>query len=135
MRLAVAVDEAFIKKSLCGGGDNYNPKELPPETEEYEMPAEANGKMPGLQSWHYQELTYKAFGLDNFEDIPKETGKTLEYRVIYEGVSADIGANKELASDAKKGIEHLEQAQGMDEANNTMKKFLANKCLVYATLV
>ena len=56
-------------------------------------------------------------------------------RTALEGVTGDLSQNEDLASDATKGEEHLTTAQSMDDANNTMKKFLMNKCLVYAVLV
>ena len=135
-KTSILVTEEFVKKSLCGGGDTYAPDDLDPsKTSLYDMPADANGLMPSLKTHYYKELTFATFSTSNFEDAPKETGRELQYRVIYEGVTNDLSHNKALASDAVKGEEHLTTAQSMDDENSTMKKFLMNNCLVYAVLV
>ena len=137
-KTSILVTEDFVKKSLCGGGDTYAPADLDPtKVSLYDMPADANGLMPSLNTHYYKELTFVSFSTTNFEDAPKETGRELQYRVLYEGVTNDLSQNKDLCSDSAKGIEHLGTVQAMEEdsSNNTMKKFLMNKCLVYAVLV
>lgn len=127
----VLVSLDWLKKSLCGGGTQL----IPPKTDKpkYDLPDKHSGEMPFLEKHHYQELTYESFDLEDMNGLPEKMNKKLEFRVVYSGVYGDLGANKELASDASKGEAHLAAASDMSDAG-TVKKFLTGQCLVYATL-
>ena len=134
-KAGVLVSEEWVKKSLCGGGVQF----IAPKTEreKFNLPDKHSGEMPFLSKYYYQELTSDSFDLDDFKSLPKKTERTLEYRVVYEGVSADLGQAKELASDEKKGEEHVATciAACEDGDLDTPKKWLCAKALLYATLV
>lgn len=133
-KVGVLVGEGWLKTNMCGGGVQF----IPPSGEraQFNLPDKHNGEMPFLEKNWYQEMTSKAFDLDDIKGLDKKTGRRLEYRIVYEGVTADLAANKELASDAATGEAHVDTAIASDEDDslNSPKKWLAAKALVYAIL-
>jgi len=134
-KAGILVSEDWVKKSLCGGGVQF----IAPKTEreKYNLPDKHTGEMPFLSKNYYQELTSDSFDLDDFKSLPKKTDRKLEYRVVYEGVTADLAQAKELASEEKKGEDHIEMAISAceDDDLDTPKKWLCAKALLYASLL
>tara|TARA_Y100000768_G_scaffold276587_1_gene212117 strand:+ start:1639 stop:3486 length:1848 start_codon:yes stop_codon:yes gene_type:complete len=135
-KVGILVPADLIKDHMCEGNSQYVP-DADPTSERFSFPDNVKD-LPTYANYRYQELTYGTasgtggFKFSNFKPLP---GKSIEYRVIYDGCIANIASNKELVTDAASGKSHIETvAQMATDQGMDVKDFLTQRCLVYAIM-
>jgi hypothetical protein len=104
-KTSVLVTEEFIKKNLTDGNSQFVPES---DSSDQLEPLENAPKNPILEKEHYQELTSVGW---KFASLNAKTpaGKTLQYRVIYEGATKALEADQTLAMNTSAGEKHLNE--------------------------
>tara|TARA_B100000575_G_scaffold263181_1_gene238128 strand:+ start:2686 stop:4461 length:1776 start_codon:yes stop_codon:yes gene_type:complete len=128
-KTSIIVSESFIKKHMCDGNTQFVPDE---DASEELTPLDAAIKKPFLETHRYQELTSAGFKFASLQGkVP--AGMSLEYRVIYDGVAANLESSQEETQSTEAGENHLETMASAAEV--TLRDMLCISAVVYAVVV
>ena len=129
-KCSIKVSEDFIKKEMCLGSTQYVAKK---DKDEKLEPLDTSVELPTLLENHYQELSTDSFVLEDLKKDATKAGKTIEFRVVYDGVIQNLEAGHKEAEDSSEGEKHIADICGAAEIE--LREMLTANALVYAVLV
>lgn len=125
----VLVSTTFLDEKMLSGRGVHIWKPL--ESETFVEPS-PNAFTPSLTKHFYQALSETAFETDGLA-VPD--GKSLEIRVLYDGVSTNIANSPSIANEIEAGEAHIMDIAASLRDDGDVKQFLRSACTVYAIAV
>lgn len=130
--VGVLVDEAFVKKVLCGGTEQHAYEEDP----DAQWLTDKDGvrltmPLPNIKSHGYQEITGSTF---KFAQARMPADKpNRKYHVWWADAPSMILDDTELLGDPAKGQDAV--AQGAQELGLSLNDFISQRCAIYCVAV